>query len=129
SYISEELLMENAEYPVFHTRWAMTMSRRRLWAADGSPAGWLIVDAADRSSEAATKRREPLAEYDGELDTALSELAELDSATSELAVHDGSRPPIPAQQRRTPGACCPVPGCSHRHDGDEPPQLAYPSPH
>ena len=91
--------MENTEYPVFHTRLAATLRRRRAGTVRPD-AAFLVLNAAEQLVEAAVRE------------------------FGDLAVHDGVRPAIPVQVRRSPGACCPVPGCTHRHDGDDPPQAA-----
>lgn len=92
--------MENTDsYPVFHTRREATMRRRGAGGVDRE-ASFLVLNAAKRLVDRASV------------------------VFGDLAVHDVVRPSIPVQLRRSPGACCPVPGCSHRHDGDDPPQAA-----
>ncbi|ADD40347.1 hypothetical protein [Stackebrandtia nassauensis] len=105
------------EMPVFGGDLVRTQ-RRRFTTPDGTNAGWLIVNAADQFTEI----------FD---DVAAALASATDLSLDALAVHDDLRASLPHQLRRVPGACCPVPGCTHHHgdlgdNSDDPPQHAVP---
>ena len=84
--------MENTDsYPVFHTRLGVTMRRRGERLAPVESA-FAALDAVERVLDDAA------------------------GVFGDVAVHDTERAGIPVQVRRSPGARCPVPGCTHHHD-------------